>query len=149
MVPEVHEEVPVVGDDRGEHGALVALGALAAIATILTFVFQFGPFGGSSDDPTPHPPAACTDATPSLSKGTGPSGTQVTVTGSGFPGDRDVDLRFHTEAMAPAHSDAEGHFKAHVTIPGTFDFAAPAQFDIVATTAGGGCFASRPFQLTR
>lgn len=130
-----------------QHPALVLLAALAALATILTFVFTVvldddggsdGPEGGS---------AFCDDPQLSLSDGSGPSGTEIVVSGSGFPGDRNVDLRFHTEALAPGRTDGEGSFEASVRIPGTFDVFAPQQFSITATA--NVCSQDAPFQLER
>lgn len=90
----------------------------------------------------------CEDPSISLSRGTGPSGTQVVVRGSGFPADEAVDVRFSTEALPPARTDTDGTFKVEVVVPGTFDAFAPQQFEIVATTTPTVCFDSAPFQLT-
>jgi len=98
----------------------------------------------SSDHPTIG--LICDSPTLSLSRGSGPSGTEVIVTGKGFPPDRDIDLKFHTEDLAPAQTDGQGTFEANVVIPGTFDAFAGQQFQITATTTG--CFKSTPFQLT-
>jgi hypothetical protein len=140
-----------------QHPALVILAALAALATVLTFVFTFvvngrdGPGVDSDVVNGPNGPDAdfhfgiCDDPRLSLSDGSGPSGTQIVVSGSGFPGDRNVELRFHTEALAPARTDDEGSFEADVRIPGTYDPFAPRQFDIVATA--NVCSQRAPFQL--
>jgi hypothetical protein len=127
-----------------EHPVLAALGALAAVVTILTFVFDFGDLLRP-----PFPPVTdfCDEPQLSLSRGSGSSGTQVVISGAGFPNQRTVELRFHTEVLAPARTDGEGRFEGQVRIPGTFDPFAPQQFGIVARV--GACHATVPFLLER
>jgi len=128
---------------------LIALYAIAAVATILTFLFQFNvirwPFGGPTTSPS-VPTGTCEPGL-SLSQGSGPSGTTVVVTGTGFPSGESVELRFHTEVLLPAQTDAEGGFSVPVVIPGTFDFTAPSQLSITATTSPTVCSKSVPFGL--
>jgi hypothetical protein len=131
------------------HPALNVLGGFAAIATILTFLFQFGPldlpdFSNGSSGGGP-----CANASISLSRGSGPSGTGVTVSGSGFSADESVELRFHTEALPPSRVSADGKFSVQIAIPGTFDTFAPMQFEIRATSRPSLCSGSAPFQLTK
>jgi hypothetical protein len=131
-----------------DHPVLVAVGTLAAVATILTFACTFVldcGVGGERSENGPSRP--CADPQLSLSTGSGPSGTSVTVAGSGFPSARSVELRFHTEQLAPARTDEAGDFRVDVRIPGTFDPFAPQQFEITAVTLG--CHDSVPFQLQR
>ncbi len=111
----------------------------------------FGDDGGANgnDDGTPVVSLSCRDPALSLSRGTGPSGTAVVVRGSGFPSDESVGLRFHTEALPPARTDADGAFEVEVVIPGTFDVFAPQRFDIRASTSPTICSESTPFELTR
>jgi hypothetical protein len=100
--------------------------------------------GGTTN--TPSSDFVCDSPTLSLSQGAGPSGTSVVITGKGFPPNRDVDIKFHTEDLAPAATDEQGSFEDTVVIPGTFDAFSGQQFQITATTMG--CFKSTPFQLT-
>lgn len=152
-----------------QHIGRAILGTLAAIATILGSLLQFGvidsPFeeppdeesngsegSGSSSGGSDQPgggsaPTFCDGEQLSLSQGRGPSGTEVTVSGSGFAPDEDVDLRFHTETLTPSRTDGTGAFEVVVTIPGSFDAFAPGQFDIHAST-NPACRDSVPFQLT-
>lgn len=133
-----------------EHPVLTVLGALAALATIATFVFDIFPSPPDRVDPpsTDGFTAPCDDPTLSLSKGSGPAGTVVSVRGGGFPGDERVELRFHTEALVPARTDAEGTFLVDITVPGTFDAFAPSQFEISATTRPTICTSGATFRLT-
>jgi hypothetical protein len=139
-------------DESGEAKWLTALIAVAAVATILTFLFQFDiiswPPGGDGPSPSPSNGQPCADASISLSRGSGPSGTEVVVTGRGFPSDEAVRLRFHTEELLPSRTDAGGDFEVTVVIPGTFDPFAPQQFTVSALTTPTVCSASVPFQLT-
>jgi hypothetical protein len=91
----------------------------------------------------------CRDPSLSLSRGSGPSGTHVTVRGRGYPSDEEVDVRFHTEALPPARTSDEGEFSDDVVIPGTFDAFAPQQFEIRAVTRPTICSDAAPFQLTK
>jgi hypothetical protein len=89
-------------------------------------------------------------ATLSVSSGSGPSGTEITLSGTGFGGSEKVDIRFHTEAIATARADGSGMFSGlRARIPGSLDAFAPQQFDIVATGESTERSASVPFQLTR
>ena len=90
----------------------------------------------------------CGNASISLSQGSGPSGTQIVITGTGFPSNEAVDVIFSTEALAPARTDDQGGFRDEVVVPGTFDAFAPQQFSITATTKPTVCFDDAPFQLT-
>jgi hypothetical protein len=131
-----------------EHPVVTLIYVLAAIAAILTFLFStdfvdlsdFSPFGGNGS-------GFCSDPQVSLSAGAGPSGTEVNVTGSGFPADEDVELRFHTELLTPTRTDDSGHFEVTIRVPGSFDAFAPQQFEINARAAA--CSIQSPFQLTR
>jgi len=74
--------------------------------------------------------------TPSLStsRGDGPSGTEIKLSGSGFAGGEVIDIRFSTEIIATAQANADGSFSnVSARIPGTFDAFAPRQLQIVAT----------------
>lgn len=89
---------------------------------------------------------SCLGGEISLSRGSGPSGTAVTVIGTnwGAPGKR-VRLIFGTTDMAPTRVEEGGRFIAEVVIPGDLDAFAPRQDRIRASV--GGCSDSVPFQL--
>jgi hypothetical protein len=138
----------------------VALGLMAALLLITSAVFIVLPHvpGSVPAGDGPRQPTAserlpqagpCTHPKISLSKGKGPSGTKVTITGTGFPSNADVETRFHVETMAPALTDEKGAFEGRVVIPGSLDPFAPQQFDISAsTTSPTVCSARAPFRLT-
>ena len=134
-----------------DHPVLSLLGAAAATATIFGFILTVvgwppdgaQPDGQIGDRDTPS--MAC-EPHVSLSRGRGPSGSNTVVTGTGFPADSDVDLRFHTESLVPGHTDSEGSFRVRTQIPGTFDAFAGQQFMISA--ASGACADLVPFFLT-
>lgn len=145
-----------------DHPIVVTLGVLASIAAIIGLLITLGVIDVSDDGMTPagsgtdsqdaerpEPPFfRCDDPSLSLSTGSGGSGTEVTVRGSGLAPDEEVDLRFHTEALVPARTDASGDFSADITIPGTFDAFAPRQFSLSATTTPTVCSADASFELT-
>lgn len=132
----------------GEHPIAVAVGLLASIVTILGFLLQLDVLswpqlqGGGGGSP-------CSNPAISLSHGSGPSGSAVTVTGKGFPNDEKVSLRFHTEELTPARTSSAGEFSVGVRIPGTFDAFAPQQFSITAVTTPTVCSDEASYRLTR
>jgi hypothetical protein len=112
-----------------------------------------GLFANGQTEPS-GPPAngnslPCSDLSISLSRGSGPSGTEVTVRGSGFPSDEAVEMRFHTETLLPSRTQTDGTFGVDIVVPGTFDVFAPIQIEIRATTTPTVCFASAAFELTQ
>lgn len=153
------------------HGVKEFLGVVTAvivlISAILGLATQVGAFGdarigflpdlnpqdgsGEGDPPeVPDPLGSCDPRVKpslSLSVGSGPSGTELTVSGQDFCPDEQVVIDFHTEQIQVAQTDADGVFSVDARIPGTFDFTAPSQIDI-RVRGQGGRFATTPFQLT-
>ena len=142
---------------------MVVVGLLAGLAAIIGLVVQLWPDGdgdsrggGNGDsEESPITPitttddfARCVEPALSLSVGSGPSGTEVVVSGTGFPDDQAVDLRFHVEPLPPSRTDTEGSFQVAVTIPGSLDAFAPSTFQINASTSPTVCFADATFELT-
>jgi hypothetical protein len=130
------------------------LGTAAAIVTIIGFVLglpitliQLGVLGNVR---IPGLPGSAVSASLSLSTGTGPSGTEISLSGTGFDGGEAVEIRFHTDAMATAQADGAGAFSGiRARIPGTFDAFAPQQFDIIAVGRSSSRSARATFELTR
>jgi hypothetical protein len=87
-------------------------------------------------------------ATISLSKGSGPSGTEVTVKGSNFAAGEEVTIRISAEEIGVATVNADGTFEQSVTIPGSFDVFGTRSYDITATGRTSVKTASRPFKIT-
>ncbi len=85
----------------------------------------------------------------SLSKGTGPSGTQITVSGQNFTPGEEVKVRFSTTEMGRAVADSQGRFTLNVRIPGNLDAFAPRQVSIVATGLQSVKSADASFALTK
>jgi hypothetical protein len=81
-----------------------------------------------------------------LSTSSGPPGTTLKLTGSGFrPGER-VRVLFHTTEVGSARADARGWFGVPVTIPANWKFR-NAQFRIAATGEDSLRFAQEPFDV--
>jgi hypothetical protein len=97
------------------------------------------PLPPPSPSPTPSPTPTPT-ATPALvlSPASGPAGTELTVTGSGFPADADVRLVLLDPAGEPtgASADARADATGALTAPLTADPAAQAGEHVVLATAG-------------
>lgn len=66
-----------------------------------------------------------------LSPASGPAGTQVTVTGSGYAVAEQVEIEFNLDQLAVVQADGEGRFSATVKIPADWPFA--GEFDVRAT----------------
>jgi hypothetical protein len=126
-----------------------SLGVVATILAIIVSLNQLGVFG---DQRIPGLPGAdvAQAASLSISRGSGPSGTIVTLRGSGFEPGETVQLRFHTDEIATAHVGRHGGFRGvHARIPGSFDVFAPMQFEIVASGTSSAKSAEVPFELTQ
>lgn len=81
-----------------------------------------------------------------LSKGSGPPGTRLRVTGSGFQAGETVRIEFHTETMKDVQANTEGVFREiPVEIPA--DWAFTGQFDITAEGLQSIRDASQPFRV--
>jgi len=142
---------------RGDSRLQAAAAWAAIIGTVLGLpvtLVQLGVVGNVRIPDLPGAPVHVetnqSAATLSVSSGSGPSGTEITLSGTGFGGSEAVEIRFHTEFIATAQADGHGAFsEVHARIPGSFDAFAPQQFDIVATGQSTARSARVPFQLTR
>jgi hypothetical protein len=94
-------------------------------------------------------PGSQANAALSLSRGSGPSGTKVVVSGSGFGHGDTVEIRFEVDVVGQVQADGTGKFSTTVTIPGTYDAFGAAQHTITATGRPSIRSASAPFMLTR
>jgi hypothetical protein len=144
-----------VTEERTSYVKEIIIAVVIALVAGGTAPWWWTALFGDSGPPTEGPSIStsgqqvpCRDASISLSSGEGPSGSHVIVRGTGFPSDEAVEVRFHTEQLPPARTDAEGSFKDDVIIPGTLDAFAPQQFEITATTKPTICSDSNPFLLT-
>ena len=142
----------------GENPVIKGILVLSAVAGIIGVMAQLKvwPFDGapgpapSTGRPTPPGGGVPTCQSPalSLSKGSGPSGTHVVVNGTGFPSNQSVEMRFHTELLAPSQTSADGSFKVEIVVPGTFDSFIGQQFTIRAVSTPSVCSKDAPFKLT-
>jgi hypothetical protein len=160
---------------RSDHPVIIALGAMGAIATVLAFLFQLdalkfpdrsGPAAsqksGRGQNTVPRGTASGADSSENASPrcedphitslpGRGPSGTSVSITGSGFPSGKIINFEYHTEQMEPSRVREDGTVHAQVTIPGLLDpflDGADRQVTIRATTSSPLCFSTTVFALT-
>ncbi|MGH9281228.1 MAG: TIR domain-containing protein [Acidimicrobiales bacterium] len=112
---------------------LVVIGLLTALGIVAVKVISGVDFG-------PGNPAV------TISPDSGPPGTQVTVTGTGFGANETVDVRFHASEVGTTQADAAGAFSLVVTVPNT-----PfrnQQFDIGASGKRTVRHDSAPFMVT-
>jgi len=124
------------------------LGALIGVLTgAITLASQLGAFGDFRVPFLPGKSVAAT-ASLSLSTGQGPSGTLVTVSGTGFDGGEKVTIRFHVEQVGDALADNSGAFSAAVKVPGSYDAFAPQQFEFIVTGNASARSATVSFRLT-
>lgn len=82
--------------------------------------------GGSASQTFEVPPAAI-----ELSPESGPRGSRVRVTGSGFSVGESVEIELHLEQLAKVKADGEGRISTAVKIPSDWPF--DGQFDMRAT----------------
>lgn len=69
-----------------------------------------------------------------LKPSSGVAGTQVTVTGTGFPTNKVVSIRFRTEQVGSNVTDDNGQFTAPIIIPSK----SPGSWSITADAGGDG-----------
>lgn len=109
---------------------------------------------GSAASALPSPPPSLPASLPGyynpsvyVNPTSGAGGTLVRVSGTGFPPNAHVVILFSTWQMGDTTANAGGNFSnVAVTIPTSFDWSAPYQYDIVAES---GAFAAQtPFMLT-
>ncbi|MFN2503804.1 MAG: hypothetical protein ABR540_06155 [Acidimicrobiales bacterium] len=110
------------------------------IAVLGFFVVRM--FGNFFDN-VPKPGFADTSIT--LSQGSGPPGTEITVSGSGFDGGETVRIRLHTTEVAKVEVDDDGSFSGvAIVIP---DIGFDGQFDIIASGDRSIRFTREPFNV--
>jgi hypothetical protein len=103
---------------------------------------------GFPSSPT-SPEGAESPAAIYLSQDSGPSGTVVRVSGEGFAPSERLTLGFHTDQIGVSRANDAGRFSdVSVTIPDTFDWAAPGPFTITVRGASSIRAADAPFTLT-
>ena len=136
--------------DRGESalGTVAAvLGIVGALLGILLTVIQLGALGSFRFDFLPSRPG---EATLSVDRGSGPSGTRLVFSGQGFGKNETVEIRFHTDLIATVRTDGDGAFvDARARVPGSFDVFAPQTFEITASGRSSAQSARVPFSLTK
>lgn len=113
---------------------------------------------GSTDPPTAtRPPDGLPTPTPfdpgqgevdiTLSVSSGPPGTMLTISGSGFEPGETIVLRFNTEEVGRVDADGEGAFAGtSVQVPGDWPFTGQETF--IATGQSSIRSATRPFEVT-
>lgn len=146
-------------------------GAVVAVAGAVTAILQLTGGGGDEDAASARDTPAITapditaendpgreafelcgglirpDAVLTLSRTSGPPGTQLTISGSGFAANEQVDLRLHTTRLRTVRADAGGTFSSiPIEIPS--DWQIKGQYSVVAS--GRTCHNSvdEPFQVT-
>ncbi|HEX6681446.1 MAG TPA: IPT/TIG domain-containing protein [Candidatus Limnocylindrales bacterium] len=67
--------------------------------------------------PNQQPPQGNLRPNIEISPKSGPPGSRVTVTGTGFPANAEVEIQFHLDSVGETRSDANGAFSITVRIP--------------------------------
>jgi hypothetical protein len=135
-------------------------------AVLLLIVAWNNVVGGDDDDPTPTPvgPPTATAASPpteppvrtpgpsgepsiALSVTTGPPGTSVIVSGSGFEPGETVTIHFAVDEVGRVQADGQGAFASvEVLVPSNWRFT--GQTDFVAVGGSSARSARFPFDVT-
>lgn len=84
----------------------------------------------------------------SLSPGSGPAGTSISVSGTGFAPGETVVIRFHTRELDRIQADQQGGFPA-LTAQVPPDWPFDGQFHVIATGNSSLRSARLPFEVTR
>jgi hypothetical protein len=127
----------------------VTVTAPAPLVTLST-----SPVPTPTQPPFTFPPTQPTTATTRrpepkivLSKSSGPPGTQLTVSGSGFDAGETVEIRFSTRILAKPVADVRGAFlPTPVTIPADWPFR-HMQVAITASGVSSAQHAEEPFEV--
>ena len=100
----------------------------------------------SKNDPGPGPNSGDTEIY--LNKLSGPSGTEVLVSGTGFGKNERVTIRFHVDEVGSTRTDSSGKFaNVAITVP-DMPGSGPQQFSIIANGESSVSHARTPFTLT-
>jgi hypothetical protein len=95
---------------------------------------------GGVQQPQTDPPRV------SLSRTSGPPGTSLTVSGSGFSPGESVVVSFHTTELTRIEADVKGAFGTSVRVPANWSFR--GQFFVIARGESSLRSQTAPFQVT-
>ena len=136
------------GVSLGIAGGVVVLVLVAILGFVLVDAISgkqpsTGPGSTPSSRPTPDD-AGPGDPTVVLSPTSGPVGTAVTVTGTGYGKSQTIQIMFHAQEVATTLSAEDGTFTTRIKIPST-PFKGPTDITAIAKRVG---FDSAPFNVT-
>lgn len=137
-------------ESRGTLITVALIGAAGAIAAaVVGAVLTTGGSDGNQRNNTQTGQVGPGNADVFLSRDSGPGGSTVSVSGTGFGESERVVIMFHTEEVGSTTASSEGSFSnVAVTIPTSFSKFAPQQFSIVATGDSSLRAARAPFTIT-
>lgn len=100
--------------------------------------------GGTDSNFDPRTPASI-----SINPIRGGTGTSVTVDGSGFEPNEEIELNFSTTSIGRTRANAGGSFTTTVKVPSGYQMFAPHDFDIVALGRSSVKSDRQSFHLSR
>jgi hypothetical protein len=118
---------------------------LVIIAVIGLHVFSGGSGVKGHGNPGGSAPAA-TPPTLDLSSSSGPPGSRLTVSGSGFGAGERINIVFQGALIAHAIADQRGSYSTSITVPSLGE--STGNMTIVVMGATYGSHAEEPFDLT-
>jgi hypothetical protein len=116
---------------------IVGVLALLLVAGFAIFVIAQLNDGGSGD----HPRLA-------LEPTSGPAGSQVSATATGFQPGEDVEIIFHAQTVAHGDADENGRFNVVFAVPQHYSPFAPQTFSVTAAGNSSARVAEELFNLT-
>ena len=111
---------------------------------------QTSPGGTTQTDGTTQPPPPdFGHASVFLNTTSGPGGSTILVSGSGFSANEEVVIRFHTDEVGSTTANDGGKFEnVAVTVPTSYSVFAPQQFQVIATGESSSRSDQAPFTIT-
>jgi hypothetical protein len=131
----------VAESDSSQVKAAKIAAAATIVAALLGLLAVFVPrIGDGGDNGTPKSPrVTLPDIGPGaasvfLNTNSGPAGSTIRVSGTGFAANEEVVIRFHTDEVGSTTANDEGKFEnVAVTVPASYSRFAPNQFSVIAT----------------
>ncbi len=139
-------EIPVVSS-LARQALLAGIGVAVIVGGFIFVRDEAAPNGGTDGFPNGGVVIPGGTAEITLSQSSGPPGTSLTVSGTGFASGETVRIDLHVTELAKVTADTEGSFSdVAVTIPEDWQF--EGQFDIRATGDSSIASAREPFEVT-
>jgi hypothetical protein len=128
----------------------VVVALLGAYATLVASDRLSCPFCKTPGGPTPTPVSTVNSgAAVNLAPASGPAGTSVLVTLSGFGAREAIDIKLSSDRIASFTTDANGSVHDTITVPSSYASRAPLPLTVTAVGQSSHRVAATTFQLVK